>query len=561
MYQDHFGISEPAFSIAVNPRYLFMSRQHQEALAHLLYGVQNGGFVMLTGEVGTGKTTLIRRMLEQLPENADLAFILNPMANAIELLCTICEEFSVPYDASTLSVKTLTDKLQQFLLKNYADGRKSILLIDEAQLLRVPVLEQIRLLTNLETTTHKLLQIILVGQPELKTMLSRPALRQLSQRITARFHLDALNLEETAAYIAHRLSVAGMKEDFKPFPASIVKKVHQFSGGIPRLINVLCDRLLLGAYAANTYVVSDAIFKEALKEVAGNAEIQSVTSPKTKPFTQKKLALATMLGGLVLIGGYGLFASTFNGHSRAEQEKTIALELSTFSSSASQASLSSSSASTRLFSVVDHLPADTAQLLGQLLALQTTDVPSESINCVGQQARLLGDWVCERQVLTSWNELQELNRPVILTLHDDEKRWRYALVDGLGRDRVRVQSQEGSHELSWAEVIERWNGQVLYVWRKPSIINGPLQSGDKGAAVVWVAETFAALDGQSTPLTRHYYTEKLQRRVEIFQLTHGLFADGVFGAQTLRKLNEVLGYEKTLVDLDKPASLPLLGEK
>src|SRR5690606_25306022 len=165
MYHEFFGLKEPAFSIAVNPRYLFMSDQHREALAHLLYGVQNGGFVMLTGEVGTGKTTLIRRMLEQLPENTDLAFILNPMANAVELLSTICDEFGIEYDAQSASVKTLTDKLQVFLLNNYSEGRKSILLIDEAQLLRVPVLEQIRLLTNLETTTHKLLQIILVGQP------------------------------------------------------------------------------------------------------------------------------------------------------------------------------------------------------------------------------------------------------------------------------------------------------------------------------------------------------------------------------------------------------------
>lgn len=560
MYQDHFGIAEPAFSIAVNPRYLFMSRQHQEALAHLLYGVQNGGFVMLTGEVGTGKTTLIRRMLEQLPENTDLAFILNPMANAVELLSTICDEFGIAYDSQVASVKTLTDKLQVFLLNNYSEGRKSILLIDEAQLLRVPVLEQIRLLTNLETTTHKLLQIILVGQPELKAMLSRPALRQLSQRITARFHLDALTLDETTAYIAHRLAVAGMRDTLKPFPVAILKRIHQFSGGIPRLINVLCDRLMLGAYASNTHVVTDAIFKEALKEVAGNAQIQLKNTP-SKAANQRTFLTVSVVAGIALLGGLGLMAHHFIGAaSENHADKVIAHKLAEQSSSAEGEKVSSSSSAV-LESPVARLPMDVTELLSPLLAMQTPDAPTGPISCVGQQARVLGDWVCEREIISSWNELYELNRPVIITLHDDEKRWRYALVDGLGRDRVRIQTDTGPLELSWSEVVKRWNGQILYVWRKPSIINGPLQTGDKGAAVVWVAETFATLDGQSTPLTRHYYTDKLKRRVEIFQLTHGLFADGIFGAQTLRKLNEVLGYEKTLIDLDKPARLQLLGEK
>ena len=218
MYHSYFGLDEQAFSIAVNPRYLYMSTQHREALAHLLYGVSSGGFVMLTGEVGTGKTTIIRCLLEQLPDHADLAIVMNPSASARDLLCSICDEFGVSYTAEETSIKVLTDKLSEFLVDNHRQGRKTIVLIDEAQLLRISTLEQVRLLTNLETNTQKLLQIILVGQPELNELLAKPALRQLSQRITARYHLRPLSVDETEAYIKHRLAVADMPPGRQPFP-------------------------------------------------------------------------------------------------------------------------------------------------------------------------------------------------------------------------------------------------------------------------------------------------------------------------------------------------------
>src|SRR5690606_15900194 len=259
-----------------NPRYLYMSDQHREALAHLLYGIQIGGFVLLTGEVGTGKTTIIRCLLEQLPEKTDIAIILNPMASGPELLRTICEELGVRYIIDDWGIKDLTDGLHHFLLDNHSKGRKTVLLIDEAQLLDPKVLEQIRLLTNLETTTEKLLQIILVGQPELKAMLAQPSLRQLSQRITARFHLESLSLAETHAYIEHRLRVAGLSDKRTPFTDDIVKKVHRFSGGIPRLINVISERILLGAYGKNRAVADNEIFDQAALEVSGTkAHLQS----------------------------------------------------------------------------------------------------------------------------------------------------------------------------------------------------------------------------------------------------------------------------------------------
>src|SRR5690606_14673207 len=272
MYHKYFGLSEPAFSIAVNPRYLYMSRQHKEALAHLLYGVQGGGFVLLTGEVGTGKTTIIRSLLEQLPDNTDIAMVFNPMANVPEMLGMICDELKITYDKDRPSVKTLTDALHQFLLENHARGRNTVLLIDEAQLLSPEALEQIRLLTNLETNTRKLLQIILVGQPELNQLLSQPRLRQLAQRITARFHLTPLSFAETSAYIRHRLQVAGLSPERTPFSSGFIKKIHRLTGGIPRRINILCERLLVGLYGHNKQQVDRHIFALAKQEVMGNLE-------------------------------------------------------------------------------------------------------------------------------------------------------------------------------------------------------------------------------------------------------------------------------------------------
>src|SRR6187431_338782 len=329
MYHEFFGLKEPAFSIAVNPRYLFMSDQHREALAHLLFGIQNGGFVMLTGEVGTGKTTIIRCLLEQLPPNTDMAIILNPMGSAPELLSTICDELGVSYIADELTVKVLTDALNQFLLDNHRKGRKTVVLIDEAQLLRVPVLEQIRLLTNLETTTTKLLQIMLVGQPELKKLLARPALRQLSQRITARFHLEALSLPETKAYIAHRLKIAGLPDHQRPFNDAMVRKIHDFSDGIPRLINVLCERLLLGAYAQNHHHIDKQIFAEAVKEVAG-----------TTTHEEEKLATTrTSWHALFVVGLLGIMAAVwFLVPDQAPQPSAPAVAQTASSKSAVQAS-------------------------------------------------------------------------------------------------------------------------------------------------------------------------------------------------------------------------------
>ena len=270
MYIGHFGLTEPPFSITPDPRYLYMSEAHREALAHLLYGIgEGGGFVQLTGEVGTGKTTLCRCLLEQLPARVDVAFILNPKLTDVELLAAICDELRIPYPAGTTSRKVFVDALHHHLLDAHGRGHRTVLIIDEAQDLAPDVLEQIRLLTNLETTTQKLLQIILIGQPELIRILEREDLRQLAQRVTARYHLRPFAEPDTRAYIAHRLEVAGAKE--KIVSDAAMRAVHRASRGIPRLINAICDRALLGAFSQDHRRVTAPTVRRAAGEVLGAA--------------------------------------------------------------------------------------------------------------------------------------------------------------------------------------------------------------------------------------------------------------------------------------------------
>ena len=270
MYRKFFGLKRDPFSIAPDPRYLFMSERHREALAHLLYGVRGGGgFVLLTGEIGAGKTTVCRCFLEQVPKRCNVAYIFNPKLTAIELLQSVCEEFRIPVTLKGLAAPTAKeylDPLNEFLLKTHAAGQSSVLIIDEAQNLSADVLEQLRLLTNLETNERKLLQIILIGQPELREMLARPELEQVAQRVIARFHLEPLTENETAHYIKHRLSVAGMS-GLIPFDRDARKRIHEISRGVPRRVNLLCDRALLGAYATGRERVDKAIVDRAAREV------------------------------------------------------------------------------------------------------------------------------------------------------------------------------------------------------------------------------------------------------------------------------------------------------
>ncbi|REL27970.1 general secretion pathway protein GspA [Thalassotalea euphylliae] len=304
MYTSFFGLNDIPFSIAPNPDYLFLGDRHKEALAHLSYGLgDTGGFVLLTGEVGTGKTTISRRLLEQLPENTQVAFILNPTLSCVELLATICDELNVRYKKTGITLKYLTDKIQQKLLSNQEAGINTLLIIDEAQHLQPEVLEQLRLLTNLETNTKKLLQVVLIGQPELQQLLQRRDLRQLAQRITARYHLLPLTRKEVALYIKHRLTVADChRQLFKP---SAIALIHKISKGIPRLINLLCDRALATAYGNNDSVVNRKTVLTASEQALGS-EFHLTPWWQKKSLIGLSIAanLAIVVAGAYWFGGY-----------------------------------------------------------------------------------------------------------------------------------------------------------------------------------------------------------------------------------------------------------------
>lgn len=306
MYQNYFGLQAEPFSIAPDPNYLYLSERHQEALAHLTQGLQgSGGFILLTGEVGTGKTTVSRALLEQLPESTETAFILNPMLNEDELLASLCDEFGIRYQKRSATRKTLTDKLSQFFLKANDDGRQCVVLIDEAQHLRPQVLEQLRLLTNLETHARKLLRVILIGQPELQDLLRRQELRQLAQRITARYHILPLTEQDTQRYIAYRLQVAGANRPL--FSAAAARKAHQLTQGIPRLLNLYCDRALLAAYTESSAEVLPRHLQQAHAELNGPVDRRSQVKYRSPLW---RWAGAFVLLVASAIGSYSLLEDT-----------------------------------------------------------------------------------------------------------------------------------------------------------------------------------------------------------------------------------------------------------
>lgn len=307
MYTEYFGLKEKPFTISPDPRYLYMSEQHREALAHLLYGISSDGcLVLLTGGVGTGKTTVCRSLLEQLPENTEAAFIVNPKLSVHELLETICEELGITFQGKDKSVKVFIDAITDHLLRTHAMGKTTILIIDEAQNLDMEVLEQLRLLTNLETNTDKLLKIVLIGQPELQEKLKNPEVTQISQRITSKYHIQPLNENDVYGFIRHRLIIAGGGR-MQFFSKNALKLAYRMSKGIPRMINVLCDRALLGAYAEEKGVyVSERVMRQACREVLGE-DIAFISKPGNKNIF--KAVLGVLIAVFLVFGVFFLWSN------------------------------------------------------------------------------------------------------------------------------------------------------------------------------------------------------------------------------------------------------------
>ena len=531
MYHRYFGLDEAPFSIAVDPRYLFMSARHRDALAHLLYGVGiGGGFILLTGEVGTGKTTITRSLLQQLPENTDIALILNPALDATQLLASACDELGIDYAADQQNLKNLTDKLHQFLLDNHARGRNTVLLIDEAQHLQFDVLEQIRLLTNLETNTKKLLQIILVGQPELRDLLNRPELRQLAQRITARYQLKPLNLQEAQDYIRHRLHIAGLPANQELFPKPIVKIIHKTSRGIPRLINVICDRVLMGTYGQNKTVVDKPLLKQAVTEVMGEEEELQTPAPSLLPWLTSAAAIAAIgfSAWLLLQNPPGEPVATVPAMTPAVSAAEIPSELA--------ASTPVTKPSTEAKPWYDN-QQQAITALAKTLGLNDN-------NCGDTNT---GQLQCEQLRVESWQALQTYNRPAVLTLITPAKMQHYLVLTGIDDNQANVVFQGQQQTVDLETIGTLWNGEFLFLWQPESFYTGPIGLNDSGPMVNWLAQQFASLDQQDTPLASDSFTPQLAQRVKIFQQNHQLEADGVVGVQTILKLQEQLGTTQTLI--------------
>lgn len=587
MYHQHFGLNEAPFSIAVNPRYLFMSQRHRDALAHLLYGVSGGsGFILLTGEVGTGKTTVNRCLLEQLPETTDLAIILNPALSAAELLATACDELKIDYPQGTESLKALTDALHRYLLDNHANGRKTVLMIDEAQHLDFNVLEQIRLLTNLETNDEKLLQIILIGQPELTDKLSRPELRQLNQRITARYNLQPLNLQETTAYIKHRLDIAGLRGGTSLFEAAAVNLIHRLTRGIPRLINVLCDRALLGAYGQQRGRVNKKLIAEAASEVFGE---QAGAASSTRGMANRAV-LVLIVAFMSAVAGYFLSQTVtsvgdtkLSGSSEVPSDTSMesAVVLATVPSNAAErplgsrrltaakpdmgfsqpsplsdaisGSLSSTESSSEIISIENSSSVDATQGLAFTSSNPLWELSVREANEVFWQAasnspvpstvcpppRITG-LNCTIQSVQVWNDLMSLNRPVLLEMVTKDRFAAAAFVLAFREASALTWTKQGVREVPLAELAGGWTGGARYLWQAPRGWSGSVALGNTSSAVNVIAQMFATLDDMAAPTVTNF-GQALQDRVRLFQETEGIVADGVVGEQTLLRLNDRLG--------------------
>ncbi len=518
MYTDHFGLTEAPFSIAPNPQYLFMSSRHRDALAHLLYGVQSdGGFILLTGEVGTGKTTLCRCLLQQVPTDVDTAFVLNPRVTVTELLATVCDEFGIAYPADA-SVKALVDKLNEFLLECHASNRKAVLIIDEAQNLSRDLLEQLRLLTNLETNERKLLQIILLGQPELLEMLENRDLRQFSQRITARFHLEALTQPETEDYIAHRMSIAGGSG--RVFSKAAMKKVFRISKGIPRVINLICDRSLLGTYVEDRLEVTPAIVGKAAKEVLG---LEQRRRRNTAPVFAAAAAVVLFALGFLMMQPVEEQPIITATQEHQDQEPVAAPEQSTPAPEKPLPPL-------RGHPFIVDAYHDLFALWGSAFEDRETH-PCELAESIGLQ--------CLTESL-SIAELQTIDRPVIVELGTASLSGRYMTISKLDKTEVVLFAASEEVILSHDQFNRLYNGEAHMVWRMPPDYQAPLKNGDTGAAVDWLVVQLSLIEGDIPPLdTGFTYNEIIEARVRDFQMNVGLNPSGVVDPMTWIHINSV----------------------
>ncbi|MCU0759738.1 MAG: AAA family ATPase [Steroidobacteraceae bacterium] len=580
MYLSFFGLNEKPFAITPDPRYLFLSERHSEALAHLVYGISEaGGFIQLTGEVGTGKTTTIRSLLAQIPKNAEVALILNPRISPTEFLLTICEELGIGVpDDSVRSVKDLVDILNAYLLRAHAKGQRVVVVVDEAHQLEPEVLEQVRLLTNLETETQKLLQIILIGQPELRELLDRTDLRQLAQRITARYHLNPLSKDETAAYVRHRLRVAGSTHDI--FSPVALLELHRLAGGVPRLINIIADRALLGAYTQDLHRITGKVVRDAAKEVFGKP-----FAPLWMPWALAAGAGAALVIGVIalwqLVGARGaapaadaamtataapapgaedgaapgatpLEVTPAAGDAASRGESGAVASTGPALVSAANASPSNASASnpsTRAAAVgtpvaLDALLAqfgnetDPDNAFNKLFALWNARYLVGRVDACTQATQQGLECYVQRGTFA---DLRLFNRPAILAVNDARGRSHQVVLAALDDERAILSLGGAPRTVRLGELSRLWFGDFVLLWRPGVPDVKTLSRGMRGDDVRRLREGLRRLRGLEPELAPNsVYDAELVSLVEDFQRRHRLTVDGIAGIQTLVVLDTAL---------------------
>ena len=579
MYQEFFGISDKPFQITPDPRFLYLTQRHRDGLAHLLYGADEaGGFILLTGEVGTGKTMLCRSVLEQMPEHINVALILNPRQNSRELLASICDELNIPYRRSTNSLKYLVDRLNLYLLKKHAQGKRTVLVIDEAQNLSSEVLEQIRLLTNLEVSTQKLLQIILIGQPELQTILARPELRQLAQRITARFHLTPLSRDEAVAYIRHRLQIVGFKGEL--FTRRAMYLVHRLSGGVPRLINNICERSMMGAYAENVHRVDRNLVRKAAGEVLQPIE-------RLQP-TQWVAGGAIAAGTVaLLLSGWGFipktspetYANTSNEteitkqivSNTGEKIPTPSARAENSSSNNQQITASVSSRNQVSHSSYQQVPQKNEQKFQTLISndrLQSDNITAFTalFSYWGlSYLELQGDTACSRAISANlrcifgkgnWENIRRYNRPAVIELINAAGKRKQIVVLSLQGNQVRLNIAGDVVMASTNEIDPFWYGNYLLLWKPPPGGSNVLREGLIGSDVGWLRDQLDRIEGKAVAIGEKknlQFDPTLKWRVMEFQRIRGLNVDGVVGRETMIEINTAVNDRSTPVLRRQPS--------
>ncbi len=533
MYLPFFGLSEKPFAITPDPRYLFLGERHAEALAHLVYGItEAGGFIQLTGEVGTGKTTIIRSLLARQPDNAEIALILNPGMNAPEFLLTICEELGAPVPASAVgSVKELVDILNQHLLQAHAQGKRVVLVCDEAQNLSPELLEQVRLLTNLETDTQKLLQIILIGQPELRDLLARNDLRQLAQRVTGRYHLDPLSRSESAAYVKHRLRIAGATADI--FTAGAQAELYRTSGGVPRLINIISDRALLGGYTEDRHEITAAMVRRAASEVFDRRVI-----PHWLPWVLGAATLIVVTGGAM---------AAWSLYQRAHQ--AVPLPQVAVTTPAAPAQPPAPSPEPVAPPQLATLLRDAAAVTGldgaytRLFVLWSARYVAGSEDACSQALRQGLECLDEEG---GFDVLRRFNRPAILPVADGNGTIHQVVVTKLTPDTAQLLIGDATHEVALSDLEQHWRGDFQLLWKPPQLDTRNLSLNMQGEPIGVLRNRlrqWAGLAPEATP--NQVFDASLESLVKQFQLRNGLAADGVAGIQTQAVLDGALAAVNT----------------